>query len=197
MSVLIVEGMDEGTEPAVPNPALEGCDVDATQVLANESKSAFEIGWVIDEVGHNATTVGAIEDGFAFLPLIPVGSQYFFLFFFTGAIVGVLFGECEIQSAFVVGFAPVQSDPFSGESEGAEALVVEVVDCAEGLNPSGTLIEERAKGSIDFSKFDFETVCCDVLCVKWMARLSEVFHTHRPILEACFRAVENREVLGC
>lgn len=133
--------MDESAKPAVPNSALEGGDVDTTKVLPNESKGAFEIGWVIDEVGHNATTVGAVEDGFAFLPLIPIRSQYFLLFFFAGAIVGVLFCECEIQCAFVVGFAPMQPDPFAGESEGAEALVVEVVDSAEGLEPSGTLIE--------------------------------------------------------
>ncbi len=193
---MFVESIDKGAEPAVPDSALEGCDVDTAKVLAYECQGSFEIGGVIDEIGYNATTVGTIEDGFAFLPLIPIRSQYFFLFLFARAIVGILFGQCKIKSAFVVGFAPMQSDPFSGESEGAEALVIEVVHCTERLQPSGTLIEAGAEGGLDFAKFDFEAVCRDIFCVKWMADLPEVFHPHGPILEACLWTIEYGEVLG-
>ena len=112
--LMIVKFLQQARQPTIPHPALKCGNIDASQVLTDQRQSTLEIRRVVDQVGNDATAMRAIENRFAFIPLPPVGSKDLFLFLFSRTVMRIGFCECKVQRPFVIRFAPMQADPFSG-----------------------------------------------------------------------------------
>ena len=111
----------------------------------------------------------------AFEPVAPVISEDLFLAFFGSGVVGVRIGHCQPECAFPVSAAPGAGDPFSGLSEGTEALVVEVIGNA-GLSSGVVVLQEcGCGGGGEIAESEYEAVGADIGRGERGAGLSEVF----------------------
>jgi len=187
LGLLVVEAIDEGRDPAIPDPALECGDVDAPEVLANKCQGSLEVDGVVQQVRYDASAVGSIEHGFALLPLPPIAPEYFFLFSFPRAIVRICFGKSNVECAFIIQLAPMHPDEFTRFTDRTKTLVVKIVDRSEATEPIGVAVELSSMSVLDFAESNFKSICLNVFGVKGSGDLTEVLDEHGSIGETGFR----------
>ncbi len=97
---------DDGAQPTVPQIALKSRQIDTSQIGTEQGDGTFEISGMIDQVGHNAASVGPIEPVLTSSPIAPMIAKDRFLLLFARSIVHIWFSNRQPKGPFVITAAP-------------------------------------------------------------------------------------------
>ena len=123
----------------VPDMALEGGEVERTQLTPHARKSAPKILGMVHKIRDDAPRVRFVEPCLGLGPALPELAEDLFLDFRAWSVRGIRRGQGKIERPVVVTGQPRPRDEVAIEPDRAEPLIVKIVGKAVGGNLSDRL----------------------------------------------------------
>ena len=119
--------LDPAGQDQVPKMALKRREIERAELAAQPGESPAKIGWVIDQVGHDAASGRTFEPGLRLRPFPPMSTQNGFLSLDSRTVEWIGLGQGQLERTLMIAGQPGMSDELPAITDRAKPLIVEIV----------------------------------------------------------------------